>query len=274
MDLGLGGKTVVITGGTGGIGRGIVLEFAREGANVISADLDAESDLTDEAERLGLSGAVIEVKTDVSKRDSVDAMIEAAHHHFGPVDALVNNAGGNKRPGLLHEIDDEEFRRYNVALNMDGVMNCTLAAARDMFEAGKGSIVNISSNASVSGLSSRGVVHYAGMKGFVNSLGKGLAVEWAERGIRINTIAPGLIVPHASEHIRGTSSRWHREDLRGRAEDLGNDLDSPLFVNSGSLIRRVGRPEDIAYLAMFFVSDRSSYITGQLVSVSGGGYMP
>ena len=96
MDLGLTGKTVIVTGGSGGIGRGLVLEFAREGANVINAsrDMDIGQRIADDGKTMGLGGAILPVKTDVTSRASVDAMVKIANDRFGPVDVLVNNAGG------------------------------------------------------------------------------------------------------------------------------------------------------------------------------------
>lgn len=124
MDLGLKGKTAIITGGSGGIGRGLVLEFAREGLNVVSASRDAATGavLTQEAEAQGFPGQVLAVATDVTDRASVDAMVARCNDEFGPVDVLVNNAGG-----VAHTSDfenfDEEGRKWEIALNIDGVVN-------------------------------------------------------------------------------------------------------------------------------------------------------
>lgn len=133
MDLGLAGKTAIITGGSGGIGRGLVLEFAREGCNVISASRDDATGrkLAEEARTLGLKGRVLAVKTDVTRRDSVDAMVAEARREFGPVDVLVNNAGGVAHPSDFEKFD-EEGRRWEIALNIDGVVNCCQAVAEDI----------------------------------------------------------------------------------------------------------------------------------------------
>jgi NAD(P)-dependent dehydrogenase (short-subunit alcohol dehydrogenase family) len=275
MELGLAGKTVMVTGGSGGIGRGIVLEFAREGANVVSVDLDSGDHLVEEARQQGLSGSVLSVRGDIATRAGVDQIVEAAHQRFGRIGVLINNAGGSATVGPVEKLDDET-RRWNVAVNIDGMINCTLAAGEDMLAQGEGSIINISSNASVSGRSAMSTVHYGGTKGFVNSFSKGLAWEWGERGVRINTIAPGLIVPHSGDHVRGAGSWWNKPALKGlgKPEDYRDDGNADIFVRSGAVLPRVGRPEDIAYLALFLASRLSSYLTGQLISVSGGGYMP
>lgn len=276
MDLGLSGKTAVITGGCGGIGRGLVLEFAREGANVVSVDLDPGGHLVEEARRQGLSGAIFPVQADITRRAGVDDMIAAVHERFGPVEILVNNAGGGAKLGPAEELDDAT-RQWNAAINIDGMINCTLAAGEDMLARKKGSIINISSNASLSGQAAMMNVHYGAAKGFVNSYGKGLAWEWAKRGVRVNTIAPGWIVPHSSAHVQGPGSWWNKPALKalGRPEDYEDKLDKGDLDEKGSIpVARVGRPEDIAYLAVFLASDISSYLTGQLISVSGGAYMP
>jgi NAD(P)-dependent dehydrogenase (short-subunit alcohol dehydrogenase family) len=277
MDLGLAGKTAVITGGSGGIGRGLVLEFAREGINVISASRDDTTGkkLAEEAKQLGLPGTVLAVKTDVTSRASVDAMVAAANAAFGPVDVLVNNAGGVAHPSPFEDFD-EDGRRWEIALNIDGVVNCTQAVAKDMLSRGLGSVINISSNSSLLGEAANNIVHYGGVKGFVNSFSKTLAWEWAKKGVRVNNICPGWIVPYKEEDV-GPGSFWNRFgfEVTGRPDEMEKAVtDGTLYNMSGLPIPRLGRPEDIANLALFLASDRSSYITGQLISVSGGAYMP
>jgi len=275
MDLGLSGKTAIITGGSGGIGRGLVIEFAREGANVVSADLDDGDDLIAEANAQQLPGRVLPVRTDVTSRASVDAMVAEANRAFGPVEILVNNAGGGTEAAGLEDLTEAQ-RRWMVALNIDGTVNCTQAVAADMLARGKGSIVNISSNAAQLGEAGYHMVHYAGMKGFINSFSKALAWEWAKKGVRVNNISPGWIVPHRDEDV-GPTSFWTRFGFAtiGTTAGMQKALeDGTLFNISNLPIKRLGRPEDIARLALFLASDLSGYITGQLISVSGGAYMP
>ncbi len=275
MNLGLKNKNVIITGGSGGIGRGLVLEFAREGANVISASRDAKHGklLEEEAERQQLSGKIIAVATDVTSRESVDAMVEQCHKQFGQVDVLVNNAGGVARTTMFEELD-EEARDWEKKLNIDGVVNCCQAVAEDMLDRG-GSIINVSSNSSLLGEAAAGIVHYGGVKGFVNSFSKSLAWEWAKRNVRVNNICPGWIVPEDEAHV-GEGSFWNRFGFEqiGKPDEMQSALeDGTLFNMSGLPIPRLGRPEDIAYLTMFLASDLSGYITGQMISVSGGAFM-
>jgi NAD(P)-dependent dehydrogenase (short-subunit alcohol dehydrogenase family) len=270
MDLGLKGKTAIITGGSGGIGRGLVLEFAREGLNVVSASRDEATGhkLAAEAKELGLAGTILPIATDVTSRASVDAMIARTHEAFGPVDVLVNNAGGVSHPSTFETFDDES-RRWEIALNIDGVVNCCQAVAADMLGRASGSIVNISSNSSLLGEAASNIAHYGGVKGFVNSFSKALAWEWAKKGVRVNNICPGWIVPRNEEEV-GSGSFWI-----GKPDAMQDALESGTLYNmSGLPIPRLGRPEDIAHLALFLASDLSGYITGQLISVSGGAYMP
>jgi NAD(P)-dependent dehydrogenase (short-subunit alcohol dehydrogenase family) len=277
MDLNLSGKTAIITGGSGGIGRGLVLEFAREGINVVSASRDATTgqQLADEAQQMGLRGKILAIKTDVTQRASVDAMIAQANAEFGPIDILVNNAGGVAHPSNFEDFD-AEGRQWEIALNIDGVVNCCQAAGKQMLEQGRGSIINISSNSSLLGEAAAHIAHYGGVKGFVNSFSKALAWEWAKKGIRVNNICPGWIVPYKQEQV-GSGSFWNRFGFEqiGTPDAMEKALeDGKLFNMSGLPIPRLGRPEDIAHLALFLAADVSSYITGQLISVSGGAYMP
>lgn len=277
MDLGLQGKTAFITGGSGGIGRGLVLEFAREGVNVISASRDKATGeaLAKEAVAQGLAGRILAVSTDVTDRASVDAAVDLAHSEFGPIDILVNNAGGVAQPSAFEKLD-EESRRWEIALNVDGVVNCCQAVADDMLSRQCGSVINISSNSALLGEAAADIVHYGGVKGFVNSFSKGLAWEWARKGVRVNNICPGWIVPHNAEEV-GDGSFWNRFgfDTMGKPEDMEKALEEGTLYNmSGLPIPRLGRPEDIAWLSLFLASDLSGYVTGQLISVSGGAYMP
>ena len=276
MDLGLKGKTAIITGGSGGIGQGMVLAFAREGINVISASRDAKSGekLTAQAEELGYEGKIVAVATDVTDRASVDAMVARCHEVFGPVDILINNAGGASHPSEFEGLTTDS-REFEIKLNIDGVVNCCQAVAEDMLSRGSGSIVNISSNSSLLGEAAANLIHYGGVKGFVNSFSKGLAWEWAKKGVRVNNICPGWIVPETEDAV-GEGSFWRKYgfDMMGNPDEMETALEEgTLFNMSGLPTPRLGRPDDIANCAMFLSSDCAGYITGQLISVSGGAFM-
>lgn len=276
MDLELAGKTAIVTGGSGGIGRGLLIEFAREGLNVVSASRDAATGegIAAEAAAMGLAGTILPIATDVTDRASVDAMLAQAEARFGAVDVLINNAGGVASPAAAEDFD-KDGRDWERALNIDGVVNCCQAAAKGMLARQRGSIVNISSNASLLGEAAHGTAHYGGTKGFVNSYSKALAYEWAGRSVRVNTIAPGWIVPHEDDQM-GPGSFWNRfgKAVIGTPTSMVKAMKEGTLHNMSSLpLKRLGRPEDIAYAALFFASDRSSYMTGQLVSVGGGAWM-
>jgi NAD(P)-dependent dehydrogenase (short-subunit alcohol dehydrogenase family) len=274
MDLGLNGKTVIITGGSGGIGHGLLIEFAREGANVISASRDVATGekIAARAREFGCAGTIVPVATDVTDRASVDAMVAVAHERFGPVDVLVNNAGGVAAIGPFEDME-QSARDWEIALNINGVVNCTQAVAKDMLSRETGSVINISSNSSLVGESGQGIVHYGAVKGFVNSFTKMLAYEWGPKGARVNCIAPGWIVPYSNEDI-AAGSFWNRLSM-GKPEDMDAALaDGTLFNMDNMPIRKLGRPEDIAYYALYLASDVSRYVTGQMISISGGHAMP
>jgi NAD(P)-dependent dehydrogenase (short-subunit alcohol dehydrogenase family) len=275
MDLGLAGKTVVVTGGSGGIGRGLVLEFAREGASVVIATRDAKKgqQVADACE--GLAGRAALVATDVTQKASVEAMAAEAERRFGPIDVLVNNAGGVAYPRAFLEkpLDEAE---WEVALNVWGVFHCTRVVGAGMVARKRGAIVNVTSNSALVPAASNLVATYAGAKGFVISFSKAIAYEWGPLGVRINCVAPGWIVPHERDHV-GEGSFWKKYgyEFFGTPEQMAAAAETGnLFNVEGQPIRRIGRPEDIAWLTLFLASDRAAHLTGQLVSVSGGAYMP
>jgi NAD(P)-dependent dehydrogenase (short-subunit alcohol dehydrogenase family) len=276
MDLGLAGKSTIITGGSGGIGRGLVLAFAGEGANVVIATRDGAKgqEVADAAK--DLPGDVIVVPTDVTRAEAVEAMVAATVQRFGPVDVLVNNAGGVFHPCKFLDKSREDAE-WEVNLNIWGVYNCTREVGRGMVDRKTGSIVNITSNSSLEPEASSQVALYGGTKGFVNSFSKALAYEWGPEGVRVNSIAPGWIVPHEQDHV-GAGSFWKKYgyDFFGTPEQMAESAAAGEALPSvtSQPIRRIGRPEDIADLALFFASDRAAHLTGQLVSVSGGAYMP
>ena len=258
-------KLVVITGVSKGIGLCLTQEFLKRGAHVVGLGR-SKPDLN--------NNSFTFIQTNVRSHEEVDRAFETINQTFNqPVDVLVNNAGGVAHPAKFEELDTES-RRWEIALNVDGVVNCCQAVAGDMLGRSTGSIINISSNSSLLGEAAAEVAHYGGVKGFVNSFSKALAWEWAKRGVRVNNICPGWIVPENAEDV-GAGSFWNRFGTMGQPADMQKALeDGSLYNMSGLPIPRLGRPEDIANLALFLASDVSGYITGQLISVSGGAYMP
>lgn len=276
MDLGLSGKTAIITGGSGGIGRGLVLGFAEEGINVVIATRDAAKGQEVADAAADLPGEASVIQTDVTDRENVDATVAATRDRYGDVDVLVNNAGGVAHPHPTLDKPDEEWD-WEANLNIWGVVHCTRSVGKHMVERGAGSIVNITSNSALLGEAGSHVAHYGGTKGYVMSFSKALAYEWGPLGVRINCVAPGWIVPWQEDHV-GEGSFWRKygyelfgtPDAMAKAAAEGGSM----FNVDSQPIRRIGRPEDIANLAVFLASERAAHITGQLVSVSGGSYMP
>ena len=275
MDLGLSGHAAIVTGGSGGIGRGLVQGFAREGCRVALASRDtAQSrDVADSCK--GLPGEVLVVPTDVTDAEAVQALVKQTLSRFGRLDVLVNNAGGVAYPRPFLEKPRDEWE-WELDLNVRGVVHCTRAAVDAMRERGRGSIVNITSDSALAGAAGQQVAHYAGSKGFVMSFSKALAFELGPLGIRINCVSPGWIVPWEESHV-GAGSFWKKYgfDFFGRPDAMAKAAEDGTLFNVGAQpLRRLGRPEDIADLVLFLASERAAHVTGQLVSVSGGAWMP
>jgi NAD(P)-dependent dehydrogenase (short-subunit alcohol dehydrogenase family) len=276
VDLGLSGRTVVVTGASGGIGRGLVQGFADEGCNVVLASRD-EAKCRQVAETCeGRPGRTLVVRTDVTDVSSVEALLATTQDAFGDVHVLVNNAGGVAYPRSWEEKPRDEME-WEVDLNIWGVVHCTNTFGAGMLERGEGAIVNVTSNSALEPSAGNMVANYAGTKGYVMSMSKALAYEWGPRGVRINCVSPGWIVPYEEDHV-GAGSFWRKygyeffgtpEQMAAAAEGEGS-----MFNVQGQPIRRIGRPEDIADVALFLASDRARHLTGQLISVSGGAYMP
>lgn len=275
MDLGMKGKSVIVTGGSGGIGRGLVLSFVKEGCTVVIATRDRVQGQKVVDATHGLDGRAVLIPTDVTDWNSVQAMVEETRSHFGRIDVLVNNAGGTNQPRPFVETPREEWQ-WQINLNIWGVLNCTRAVADDMLGRGSGSIVQITSNSALSPEAGSHITTYAGSKGYVMAFSKTLAYEWGPKGVRINCISPGWIVPWETDHA-GAGSFWRKYgyEFFGTPEQMAKQAEQgQLFNGSNQPIKRIGRPEDIADLAVFLASDRAQHITGQLISVSGGQWMP
>ena len=259
--LQLEGKTAVITGAAGGIGIALARSFAAEGARVVLLDRDADATAALAAE----IGQGAEARPcDLSKAEEIAAAAEGI-----AADVLVNNAG-ILRPGPLEAVSEADWNLM-LAVNLTGCLLTAQAFGRGMLERGRGALVHVASIAGSQPQPASGA--YSASKAGVVMLSRQLAAEWGPKGVRVNTIAPGWIVPHRNEDI-AAGSFWNRLDM-GTPEGMQEALaEGELFNMSNLPLKRLGRPEDMANLAMFLASDASSYITGQLISVSGGVYMP
>lgn len=250
MDL--KGKVALVTGGSRGIGRAICIRLAREGAAVAINYRQAggEADAVRQ-EILAIAGQAITVQADISEADQVGRMTTIVRDSLGPVDVLVNNAGVMRR-GDLGDFDFsqmENMRRTNV----DGLVHCTRAVVDAMKQRGFGRIINLTSIAA-HGTAMAGTTFYAATKAAVSTLTRRFAMELGPFRITVNAIAPGFIMTDMVES--GTDPEQLNETTK--------------TIAARAMMRRVGKPEDIANAAAFLASPDSSFITAQVLTVDGG----
>ena len=249
------GRTVVITGGASGIGRGIALGLAAEGANVVIADLnlDAAHETANEIEAAG--GAALGVKVDVTDRASVAAGIAAAVERFGALHVYFNNAGFNK-PMKFLDVTEENFNAI-MKVNALAVFIGTQEAAKQYIKQGTtGKVVNTASIAGRTGFSS--FAPYSASKAAVISITQGAARALAEHGITVNAFSPGVVA----------TPLWTQldKDLVAIGEgDSGFDS-----MSKDILLGRPAQPSDIVPTALFLASSDSDYVTGQTMAIDGG----
>jgi NAD(P)-dependent dehydrogenase (short-subunit alcohol dehydrogenase family) len=239
----LDGKVAVITGAGSGMARAAAEVFVREGAKVLAADISGREEQT----AADLGDAVVSCRCDVTDESQVEAMFAAAMDAFGKVDAVLNVAGiGGAQP--LADITMDEYERI-MAVDLRGVVLGTKHALKTMLPSGGGSIVNWSSIGGMNG-STLPTAAYSAAKAGVISITKAAAVEYGTKGIRANAICPGFIETEMSGG-KGAGARF------------------PALVQ-GSAMKRAGQPEEVAELAAFLASDRSSFITGAIIPIDGG----
>lgn len=240
-------RVAIVTGSGRGIGKSIALAFAEAGADVVvTARTESEIEKTaNEIIRLGRKS--IFVPADVGKSNEVQNVVDQAISKFGRIDILVNNAGsGIEKPTL--ELSEEDWQKV-INTNLTGPLLYSKAAGRYMVQRRHGSIINIVSIIAIRGWPERAA--YCASKGGLMQLTKVLALEWAQYNIRVNAIGPGYIYTPLS------ASRHDDPEFERKLLSI-----IPL--------RRVGQPEEVSPLALFFASDASSYVTGQTVFIDGG----
>lgn len=252
----LDGKVAIVTGGANGIGRGIAQVLAEEGARVVIADLEADR-AKDVADAIG--GAARFKQTDVSNREDIQGAIDFALAEFGDLDILVNNAGmmGAVHPRLLDDGFDD-FEKV-MRTNLGSVMHGTRLAALHMAKKRSGSIINISSIASL--VPSYALATYRASKAGINNFTRCAAIDLGEHGIRINAIAPGGIPTRMNSLVEPGLTP---EEMQG----LIAVLEPARLVTQP--LKHVGDPRDIGHMAMFLASDRAAHVTGQIIAVDGG----
>ncbi|MGD7044390.1 SDR family oxidoreductase [Jeotgalibacillus proteolyticus] len=249
----LSNKTAVITGAATGIGQATAEVFANEGATVICADIKTE-ELQSTIEKIQLSGGNAEAfDVDVSSEDSVRAFADRLKEKYGTIDVLFNNAGVDEQGGKVHEYPVELFDRI-MAVDLRGTFLCSKYLIPFMLEKG-GSIIN---NGSMSGhaadLDRSG---YNAAKGGIINFTKGMAIDYARNGIRVNSLSPGTIETPLIDELVGS-----KQEKMGKEFREANKWITPMG--------RLGQPKEMATVALFLASDDSSYVTGEDIKADGG----
>lgn len=243
------GKVALVTGAGGGIGRATALALAREGARVVASDVAGAGG--EETARLvaAAGGEAVHVACDVTRPAEVEALVAAAVDAFGRLDCAHNNAGVEGAYARTADCDEEDFDR-TCAVNLKGVYLCLKAEIAHLLDTGGGAIVNTASVAGVEG--AKNLPAYVASKHGVMGLTRTAALEYANRGVRVNAVCPGPIRTRMLEAIMEENPRME-----------------PAMIASVPM-RRLGAPEEIAEAVVWLCSDRASYVTGQGLVVDGG----
>jgi len=245
----LSGRIAIVTGGGTGIGRAIALLLAERGADVALVARRADKLEETAAEIRALGRQALCIPADVRDPEAVQAMVAAVADHFGRLDVLINNAGGNHAHIGLAKMSTEGWDR-DISLNLSAAQYCSQAAFPHL-RASKGTIVHISSVAGVKG--TNGVGAYSAAKAGLQMLTRVQASEWGPHGIRVNCVAPGMT---ATENAH---AGWAK-----------TGFDAAAVAKTAFALGRYGECREVAQMVVFFASDAASYISGETVSVSGG----
>ena len=241
------GKRVLVTGSGTGIGRGVALEFAKEGAAVVLHYAHSEAGAASAVEEIRQGGGKAAVfKADLAEIDQVQSLAEQARGFLGGIDVLVNNAGITMNKPFLQVTPEQFDTLYNV--NIRGMFFLTQAVAPDMIEQGDGAVVNLTSVHAFAGMTEHTV--YAGTKAAIVGFTRVLSLELAQKGVRVNAIAPGWIL--VENHLKVLGD-FDQEAAAGE-------------IPAGVL----GAPHDVGKLAVFLASEENRYIVGQTVVIDGG----
>lgn len=239
-------KTVLVTGASRGIGKEVALKYAENGYDVVINYVSSKTDvkaLENEFKGKGVDSLII--KADVSKQEEVQELVDKAIEKFGKIDVLVNNAGITK-DNLLMRMSEEEFDKV-IEINLKGTYLVTKAVTKYMMKKRSGSIINLSSVVGVAG--NAGQCNYSASKAGIIGFTKSIAKELASRNIRANAVAPGFIETDMTNVLSDTVK-----------ETIHNQI--PL--------KRMGNAKEVAELIYFLGSEKSSYITGQVINIDGG----
>ncbi|MEO1621290.1 MAG: SDR family NAD(P)-dependent oxidoreductase [Cyanobacteria bacterium J06632_3] len=241
----LKGKVALITGGGNGIGRASSLAFAAEGAKIIVADFNTDAAEAVTAEIVSAGGEAIAVTADVSDEAAVAKIVAAGVERFGRIDVLFNLAGGGSpKDGAVTDLELDEFWR-TVRVDLYGTLLMCRYVIPEMLKSGGGSIINMASLRAVMG--TKGGDAYTASKGGILAMSRAMAMQWAEKSIRVNVLAPGVVLTKRVSAFLKPDNPIYQKSLLGPCE-----------------------PEDVANLALFLASSESRKITGQVISIDGG----
>jgi NAD(P)-dependent dehydrogenase (short-subunit alcohol dehydrogenase family) len=241
-------QVVLITGALTGIGRATSIAFAKAGANIVISGRHADEGQKLAAELRGLGAKAEFLRADVRRESDVQKLVDHTMSRFGRLDAAVNNAGTEGKPGPLTDQTAESYAA-TFDTNVLGTLLSIKHELRAMLPQGHGSIINVSSTYGRSG--APGAALYVGSKHAVEGFTKAAALEFAETGIRINVVAPGPIETGMLNRFTGTPE--NKADLISRVP-----------------MKRIGQPEEVAEAILFLASDKASYITGASLATDGG----
>jgi len=249
-------RVVLITGAGNGIGRSISLRFAEEGAKCVICDID-EQGLAETAQMIkGISGISDCSVLDVEKKDKVENAVKEIVEKYGQIHVLINCAGVVQERNCT-DISEDEWKK-TMGVNLDGVFYVTQPVLKNMIKFNYGKIVNISSQSGIFGRKNRSA--YSASKAGLNGFTRSLALEVAQYGINVNAVCPSRIVSSMTKKI-----------MKDRANFRGIPYEEIRDAYTKSVpIGRLGLPEDVASITGYLASDEASYITGQLISTSGG----
>lgn len=238
-------KTVVVTGASKGIGRAVAKEFANNGYNVVICYNNSVSDAQQLLNEVSQTTRAIAVRVDVSKEDDVKSMVEITKKTFGNIDVLANCAGVSDTRLLIDSTKEDYDFVFDT--NMRGTYNTCKLVGREMLSNQSGKIINISSIWGLRGGSCESV--YSASKGAIIAFTKALAKELGPNGINVNAVAPGFIQTDMTKNVT-------------------NEIKQEIMESSA--LGRLGTPEDVANIVLFLASEKSNFITGQVISVDGG----
>jgi len=250
-------KVAIVTGAGSGVGKAVALRYAREGAQVVVAEIQPATGEKTTAEITAAGGRAVFLRTDTSSLKDIDALVAGTVRAFGRVDILMNNAGVTKKLDFF-EVSEADWDWIH-SINAKGVFFCMQAAAREMAKQRAGKIVNI---ASIAGKGFRGTsnVAYAGSKGAVIALTRVGASQLAKHNINVNAICPGV-----------TRTEMYDRIIKGVAErEKITEAEAVARMDASIPLRRSNSPDDIAHMAVFLASEEAHNITGQSFNVDGG----